>query len=177
MAANNTNCKYVELIREIRVTNIHASFAANSTEAVNKFFEVLNGFGYTANDISVIRASQYTDSAGDQLIKIYTCCTRLEDNDHLIGRLRRNVFKGKAWDAYASSKCLVLAASTDVEKQKRMVENMVCLHRSNINAVDNELSELEALESQIQNMKLTLNLRKNLSINKVNDLDKNGFNQ
>jgi hypothetical protein len=101
---------------------------------------------------------------------------KLEDNDNLICRLRRHVFNGKAWDAYASSRCLVLAASTDVQKQKRMVENMVCLDRSNVNAVDNELSELEALESQIKNMKLTLNLRKNLSINKANDLDKNGFN-
>ena len=116
MAANNINSRYVELIREIRVTNIHASFAADSIEGVDKFYEVLNGFGYTANDICVIRASQYVDSAGDKLIKIYTCCTKLEDNDHLIGHLRRYVFNGKAWDAYASSKCLVLAASTDVEK-------------------------------------------------------------
>ena len=176
MAANNTNCKYVELIREIRVTNIHASFAANSIEAVDKFFEVLNGFGYTANDISVIRASQYTDSAGDQLIKIYTCCTRLEDNDHLIGRLRRNVFKGKAWDAYASSKCLVLAASTDMEKQKRMVDEMVRIHRANAATINDELLKLDALDDQIQRTKLTLNLRLNSSTTKANELDKNGFN-
>ena len=70
MAANNNNTRYVELIREIRVTNIHASFAADSIEAVDKFFEVFNGFGYTANDICVIHASQYIDSAGDKLIKI-----------------------------------------------------------------------------------------------------------
>jgi hypothetical protein len=176
MAANNTNCKYVELIREIRVTNIHASFAANSTEAVDKFFEVLNGFGYTANDISVIRASQYTDSAGDQLIKIYTCCTRLEDNDHLIGRLRRNVFNGKAWDAYASSKCLVLAASTDMEKQKRMVDEMVRIHRAHATTINDELKKMDALEDQIQRAKLTLNLRLNSSTTKANELDKNGFN-
>ena len=103
MAANNINSRYVELIREVRVTNIHASFAASSDQALEKFFEVLNGYGYTADDICVIRASQYVDTAGDKLIKIYTCCTKLEDNDNLICRLRRHVFNGKAWDAYASS--------------------------------------------------------------------------
>jgi hypothetical protein len=176
MAANNINSKYVELIREVRVTNIHASFATNSSEAVEKFFEVLNSYGFTADDICVVRASQYFNTAGDKMIKIYTSCMKLEDNDNLIYQLRRHVFNGKAWDAYASSKCLVLAASTDVQKQKQMVEHMVFLHRSNVKAVDNELNELGVLESQINNMKLTLNLRKNSLIDKADDLDKNGFN-
>ena len=61
-------------------------------------------------------------------------------------------------------------------KEQRMIDEMVRFHRTNANAINEELRELDTLEDQIQEAILTLNLRKNLSTTKANDLDKNGFN-
>ena len=60
-------------------------------------------------------------------------------------------------------------------EQKRMVKSMVRLHRANVNAADQEIRELEALESQIKNIKLTHNLRTNDSSTRADELNANGF--
>jgi hypothetical protein len=110
-------------------------------------------------DICVVRANTYKDSVGDVWWKIYTCCTKLENNDVLISRLRTHVFNNRTWDASASSKCQVLAFTSNIERENRMVDEMVSIHRANATTINDELHKLDALEDQIQRAKLTLNLR------------------
>ena len=173
MAGNNANCKYIEMIREIRVTNIHASFGDSNVKAVDNFCEVLERMGYNGRDICLVRANTYQDSVGDVWWKIYTCCTKLENNDVLISRLRSHVLiNNRTWDANASSKCQVLAFTSNTEREKRMIDEMVRIHRANATTINDELHKLDALEDQIQRAKLTLNLRLNLSTTKGNELDK-----
>ena len=54
-----------------------------------------------------------------------------------------------------------------------MVESMVRLHQANVNAAEQEIRELKGLENQIKNTKLTVNLRKNLSSTRAEDLNAN----
>ena len=95
----------------------------------------------------------FEDSVGDVWWKIYTCCTKLEKNDVLISRLRTHVFNNRTWDAR------VLAFTSNIERENRMVDEMVRIHRANATTINDELHKLDALEDQIQRAKLTLNLR------------------
>ena len=51
MAGNYTNSKYIEMIREVRVTNIHVSLADRNAKALDNFCHVLENMGYSGRDI------------------------------------------------------------------------------------------------------------------------------
>ncbi len=56
------NDRYIELVREIRVCNIHHSFAVDVKTAKLEFEKVLESWGLNEDDMSMIRMGEYVDN-------------------------------------------------------------------------------------------------------------------
>jgi hypothetical protein len=107
--ASNAPSKYVDKIREIRARDIHISFADNVDIAQTKFENLLISWGYDEHSITTCRVSTYIDNSGERWYTAYLRHLILDENEELVRKLRRHSTNGKDWDAYAYSKCLVLA--------------------------------------------------------------------
>ena len=61
----------------------------------------------------------------------------------------------------------VLAFTSNVEHEQRMIDEKARIHRTNANTINEELRELDTLDNQIQKARLTLNWRKNSSFTTI----------
>ncbi len=106
------NDRYIELVREIRVCNIHHSFAVDVKTAKLEF-----------ENVGTERI-EYVDRGNERYYNAYVSCMQLEYNDRLITKLRQHEFNGKSWDAYAYSRCLVRAPSQHECQEEEMLASI-----------------------------------------------------